>query len=104
MKLRQRHASIQESDALDGLVGRDGGRIAVITPRPEQDAALLKEDPALLQALTAPGGDVLRSRLAVMSPRLSKGLEFDAVVLVDPAEIGRHSPGNIFLIAFLPSG
>ena len=98
-----RTAVRQESDALDGLVGRDGGRIAVITPRPEQDAALLKEDPALLQALTAPGGDVLRSRLAVMSPRLSKGLEFDVVVLADPAVIGEASPGDLYVAMTRPT-
>ena len=98
-----RTAVRQESDALDGLVGRDGGRIAVITPRPEQDAALLKEDPALLQALTAPGGDVLRSRLAVMSPRLSKGLEFDVVVLADPAVIGETSPGDLYVAMTRPT-
>ena len=98
-----RTAVRQESDALDGLVGRDGGRIAVITPRPEQDAALLEEDPALLQALTAPGGDVLRSRLAVMSPRLSKGLEFDVVVLADPAVIGEASPGDLYVAMTRPT-
>ena len=98
-----RTAVRQESDALDGLVGRDGGRIAVITPHPEQDAALLKEDPALLQALTAPGGDVLRSRLAVMSPRLSKGLEFDVVVLADPAVIGEASPGDLYVAMTRPT-
>ena len=98
-----RTAVRHESDALDGLVGRDGGRIAVITPHPEQDAALLKEDPALLQALTAPGGDVLRSRLAVMSPRLSKGLEFDVVVLADPAVIGEASPGDLYVAMTRPT-
>ena len=98
-----RTAVRQESDALDGLVGRDGGRIAVITPHPEQDAALLKEDPTLLQALTAPGGDVLRSRLAVMSPRLSKGLEFDVVVLADPAVIGEASPGDLYVAMTRPT-
>ena len=98
-----RTAVRQESDVLDGLVGRDGGRIAVITPRPKQDAALLKEDPALLQALTAPGGDVLRSRLAVMSPRLSKGLEFDVVVLADPAVIGEASPGDLYVAMTRPT-
>ena len=98
-----RTAVRQESDALDGLVGRDGGRIAVITPHPEQDAALLKENPTLLQALTAPGGDVLRSRLAVMSPRLSKGLEFDVVVLADPAVIGEASPGDLYVAMTRPT-
>ena len=98
-----RTAVRHESDALDGLVGRDGGRIAVITPHPEQDAALLKEDPALLQALTAPGGNVLRSRLAVMSPRLSKGLEFDVVVLADPAVIGEASPGDLYVAMTRPT-
>ena len=98
-----RAAVHQESAALDRAVGADGGRIAVITPRPAEDTAVLEADPVLARALAAPGGDVLRSRLAVMAPRLSKGLEFDVVVLVDPAVVGEASPGDLYVAMTRPT-
>ena len=98
-----RAAVREESAALDRAVGADGGRIAVITPRPEEDTAILEDDPKLARALAAPGGDVLRSRLAVMAPRLSKGLEFDVVVLVEPAVVGGASPGDLYVAMTRPT-
>ena len=98
-----RAAVHEESAALDRSVGADGGRIAVITPHPGRDVEILRDDPVLAQALEAPGGDVLRSRLAVMAPRLSKGLEFDVVVLVDPAVVGEASPGDLYVAMTRPT-
>ena len=59
--------------------------------------------PSALGALEAPGGDVLRARLAVMGPVASKGLEFDVVVLVDPAVIGGTSPGDLYVAMTRPT-
>ncbi|WP_050795327.1 HelD family protein [Actinomyces sp. oral taxon 448] len=98
-----REAVHEESAALDRAVGADEGRIAVITPRADDDAAALAADPRLAGALEAPDGDVLRSRLVVMSPRISKGLEFDVVVLVDPAVVGRTSPGDLYVAMTRPT-
>ena len=56
-----------------------------------------------IASLEAPDGDVLRSRLVVMSPRMSKGLEFDVVVLVDPAVVGRTSPGDLYVAMTRPT-
>ena len=98
-----REAVHEESAALDRAVGVDEGRIAVITPRADNDAAALAADPRLAGALEAPDGDVLRSRLVVMSPRMSKGLEFDVVVLVDPAVVGRTSPGDLYVAMTRPT-
>ena len=98
-----RAAVHEESAALDRSVGADGGRIAVITPHPGRDVEILRDDPVLAQALEAPGGDVLRSRLAVMAPRLSKGLEFDVVVLVDPAVVGEISAGDLYVSMTRPT-
>jgi len=86
-----------------GVVGAGVGRIAVISPSPRRTEALLRQDPALTAAMEAPGGDVLRSRLLVVSPVLSKGLEFDVVVLVDPARIGDHSPGDLYVAMTRPT-
>jgi DNA helicase IV len=41
----------------------------------------------------ADGGETLEGRIAVLSPTEAKGLEFDAVVVVEPAEIVRTEPG-----------
>ena len=98
-----RRTVARESAALDRAVGAGGGRIAVITPDAGAAARHLGEDPALAAAMQAPGGDVLRARLAVMGPVMSKGLEFDAVVLVDPAEIGRRSPGDLYVAMTRPT-
>ena len=74
-----------------------GGRTGVIVP-----ATLL---PALGPAVTAArddagvGGDaapdVLSHPVAVLTPRQAKGLEFDCVVVVEPAEIVAGSPRGL---------
>ena len=98
-----REVVTQEAARLDQEVGTGVGRIAVISPSPRRTEALLRQDPALTAAMEAPGGDVLRSRLLVVSPVLSKGLEFDVVVLVDPARIGERSPGDLYVAMTRPT-
>ena len=98
-----RGAVRQECRALDEEVGPHSGRIAVIAPDPSAVAAVLRADPALEAAMEAPGGDVLRARLAVMGPILSKGLEFDTVVLVDPGLLGAVSAGDLYVAMTRPT-
>ncbi|WP_172191074.1 HelD family protein [Actinomyces faecalis] len=98
-----RQVVAQELTALDEAVGPQGGRVAVIAPDAPAVAAWLGQDATLAEAMTAPGGDVLRARLAVMGPVLSKGLEFDVVVLVDPSEIGRRSAGDLYVAMTRPT-
>lgn len=93
----------QEVARLDRQVGAGGGRVAVICPAPGDVATALGEDPALVAQMEAPDGDVLRARLAVMGPVASKGLEFDVVVLVDPAVIGQTSPGDLYVAMTRPT-
>jgi len=93
----------QESSRLDEQVGAGVGRIAVISSSPSRTEALLREAPDLAAAMEAPGGDVLRSRLLVVDPVLSKGLEFDVVVLVDPAEVGERSAGDLYVATTRPT-
>ena len=93
----------QESSRLDKQVGAGVGRIAVISSSPSRTEALLREAPDLAAAMEAPGGDVLRSRLLVVDPVLSKGLEFDVVVLVDPAEVGERSAGDLYVAMTRPT-
>ncbi|MGK2349314.1 HelD family protein [Actinomyces sp. W5033] len=94
---------LAESQALDASVGAGGGRMAVIAPDPAAVARVLAQEPVLEAAMEAPGGDVLRARLAVMSPVTSKGLEFDTVVLVEAAEVGQRSPGDLYVAMTRPT-
>jgi DNA helicase IV len=64
------------------LIG--AGRVAVIAP-----PARLAETAATLNL--APGPD-LDAAVAVLSPEQAKGLEFDSVIIVDPAGIEQASP------------
>ncbi|VEG26869.1 HelD family protein [Actinomyces howellii] len=102
---RLRAAVIAERRRLDEALGTGGGRLAVITDQADSGrvAAILSQDPGLARAMEAPGGDVLRSRVAVMGPRLAKGLEFDTVVLVDPARLGGVSPGDLYVAMTRPT-
>ena len=59
--------------------------------------------PRLAAAVPPPGGDVLRARLAIMGRVMSRGREFDAAVLVGPAAIGRHSPGDLYVAMTRPT-
>jgi hypothetical protein len=74
---------------LAGLVRREAeltgtGRVAVIAPPAEiaQTAAALGVNP----------GPDLDAPVTVLTPELAKGLEFDSVVVVDPAGIEQASP------------
>ncbi|WP_423465110.1 HelD family protein [Promicromonospora sp. MS192] len=81
------------------FVGPDAGRVAVVVP--SDGAARLAA--ALTEALPAVVGAQEAARLAaqrpedaqvtVLTPRETKGLEFDAVVLVEPAAIA-EGPGG----------
>ena len=98
-----RRVVAEESAALDASIGTGGGRLAVIAPDPTAVAALLAEEEVLAAAMQAPGGDVLRARLAVMSPVTSKGLEFDTVVLVEAQAVGERSPGDLYVAMTRPT-
>ncbi|MCM3884832.1 helicase [Frankia sp. R82] len=95
------HAAEREALRL-GLGGRDGhgasaapGRVAVITrPRdvPPLRSALIALMPELAVAPdsidpTSVAGNALDAPVAVLSVAETKGLEFDAVVLVEPADL-----------------
>ncbi|MBL7499973.1 AAA family ATPase [Frankia sp. CNm7] len=75
--------------------GPDGGRLAVLVP-----AAMLADlHPAIAAAVpgaTTAGDDPeLETPVAVLTVRQSKGLEFDAVLVVDPDRIITESPRGL---------
>ena len=91
-------------DEGDGAID-EGGRVAVIAA-PERVDALrhLLSRSAVGDALRPTGsGSMLDARLAVMSPRASKGLEFDVVVLVEPSEVARAAAGDLYVAMTRPT-
>ncbi len=79
-----------KSRAQEGESGADGaaeGRLAVIAPQPHH-AALYATLSAALPEVSA-GQDVDLTRpVVLLDPRQAKGLEFDTVLVVEPAEFG----------------
>jgi DNA helicase IV len=76
------------------------GKLALLVPagRAEELAALLGPD--LEVATTRQGPSVLDARVAVLTVPEAKGLEFDAVLVVDPAAIvagGPHGPNDLYV-------
>jgi DNA helicase IV len=70
------------ADAVETLLGEVDGSIAVISPARWIDS---------LRSVA----DVSSGRVNVVGPMSTKGLEYDATVIVDPAEITAESPGGI---------
>lgn len=68
--------------AVGTLLGQVDGSIAVVTPR-------------VYAARLAVLDGTERGRVHVVDPMSTKGLEYDATVVVDPTEIARESPGGI---------
>ena len=68
----------------------DNGRLAVIAPA----ARIAELARALPGAVSGDRAEVLDSPVALLTVGQSKGLEFDRVVLVDPAGILAQSPAG----------
>lgn len=93
----------EAADVLAGLSGDEGsGRVAVIAA-PGRVAgldALLRAAGLGAQMAEAGARAPLDARLAVLSPRDTKGLEFDVVVLVEPGEL---SPPDLYVAMTRPT-
>jgi DNA helicase IV len=70
------------ADAVETLLGEVEGSVAVISPA------------RWLASLRSLAGDS-SGRVNVVDPMSTKGLEYDATVIVDPAEITAQSPGGV---------
>jgi RecA/RadA recombinase len=69
------------TDAVEALLGEVEGSVAVVTPT--------------LHAAAVSGLTALSDRIVVIDPMSTKGLEYDATVIVDPDAITAESPGGI---------
>lgn len=88
---------LPDTDALGDLVRvlrseLDEGRLAVITPAGARDDVVEALTKALDEDLVATGAGGIDAEIAVLTARESKGLEFDAVVVLDPAAILAEGP------------
>ena len=97
-------AAAAAADRLAAEVGdaAGGGRVAVLATEPR--AARVRD--ALTSAGRAvPAGDAvdLHAPLVVLTPTQAKGLEFDVVVLVEPAEVLSASPGDLYVAMTRPT-
>jgi DNA helicase IV len=76
------------------------GRVAVIAA-PESVAALAAVLPGA--GATRAGAPDLDAPLTLMTPTQSKGLEFDVVVLVEPAEVLKGGAGDLYVAMTRPT-
>ncbi len=74
------------SAAVEELLGQVDGSVAVITPATYA---------ARLAPLAGLAHEGVQGRVQVVDPMSTKGLEYDATVVVDPREIVRESPGGV---------
>ena len=98
-------------DLVKELVGPDAGRVAVVAP----SGGVARLAAALAAALPETVGAAEAARLAaqrpedaqvvVLAPRQTKGLEFDAVVLVEPAAIaeGAGATSDLYVAMTRPT-
>jgi DNA helicase IV len=75
-------------EELAGLTAAEEGRLAVIAPA----TRLAELAAAIRSAVTGDRADALESPVALLTVAQAKGLEFDRVVLADPAGIIAQSP------------
>ncbi len=71
------------------------GTVAVITPRASHDAAVSTVRRALPTGVVSADSDTLSAPVSVLTVAGAKGLEFDTVVLVEPAAILAESPRGL---------
>jgi DNA helicase IV len=80
-------AAVRADRAID-----ENGTLAVIVP-PEAVSSLFERVSEEFGALAGLGADGIVRPIVVLSPQEAKGLEFDSVVIVDPAAIASHERG-----------
>ncbi|MDO5728897.1 MAG: AAA family ATPase [Actinomycetaceae bacterium] len=93
--LMVRLKELQESACryLDETVGEAQGRIAIIVPD-----GMLRTLASQLDV-----GHTLTDRMSIMTPTMSKGLEFDTVIIVEPTAILDRSPGDLYVAMTRPT-
>lgn len=92
------------ADVVKGeLRGLGRGKMAVIAPSDQVSGVRGELAETVGEALVSPDGHPLRAPLVVMDAPGSKGLEFDVVVVVEPAQIAAVSVGDIYVAMTRPT-
>lgn len=73
------------------------GKLAVIAPAEQLTGVSEDLRQEFAAAMTPPEGHPLRADIVVLDAQGAKGLEFDVVVVVEPAEIALRSTGDIYV-------
>lgn len=90
---------------LDDDFGHGRGSIAVITPKSlhETVGQTLSEAGDLSDWTLDRTGSEISARIHVLTAGMSKGLEYDVVVLVEPGEILADGPGDLYVAMTRPT-
>ncbi|HIY25274.1 MAG TPA: AAA family ATPase [Candidatus Brachybacterium merdigallinarum] len=92
------------ADAVSELLAQEVGRTAVIAvgERVDELASALRSRPGMASVGTGSAG--IDEIVAVMTAQDVKGLEFDAVVIVEPAElVSAHGAGDLYVAMTRPT-
>ncbi len=81
----------------------DGGRVAVVVPQHLAEPVRAAVTAAGLGTALGSGAAALDAPLIVLTPREAKGLEFDVVVLAEPAEVLAASAGDLYVAMTRPT-
>ncbi|MCM0639165.1 HelD family protein [Cellulomonas wangsupingiae] len=97
-------AAAARADDLAGQIqdAAGAGRVAVLATA---DRAAQVRAALAARGRSVPAGDAvdLHAPLVVLTPTQAKGLEFDVVVLVEPAEVLAVSPGDLYVAMTRPT-
>ena len=85
------------AEAVEALLGEVDGSIAVICPARWIESVRAVESVRSVASPRSAGG-APSGRVSVVDPMSTKGLEYDATVIVDPAAITAESPGGIRIL------
>jgi superfamily I DNA/RNA helicase len=96
--VRHARAALEEMDDV-----ADGGRVALIAPAALVGPVREAIEAAGLGAALGTGASAMDAPLIVLTPRQSKGLEFDVVVLVEPAAVLAASAGDLYVAMTRPT-
>ncbi|GAA2728544.1 HelD family protein [Cellulomonas aerilata] len=96
--VRHARAAVEEMDDV-----ADGGRVAVVAPAGLVAPVRSAIEAAGLGAALGAGAGAMDAPLIVLTPRQSKGLEFDVVVLVEPAAVLAASAGDLYVAMTRPT-
>jgi len=102
---RDAAAAAAAARAVEAMVGAEGeGRVAVICAAADLDGVGREmRAHALAPGLTSAGTADLDAPLVLLTAAESKGLEFDAVVLVEPADLLAESAGDLYVAMTRPT-